>query len=288
MAHRPGRTMRSRAPIAIVLAAALVTVACSGTGPSSKPTPGLTRPVGVIAVGHSGLTGEGTAGTFEPALENSYATGTNPEVNSVYLRLIKLRPETEGHVANTAVGGAVASSLPDQAEQALGVVPVPALVIISTIDNDIRCDGTDAEHIPELGQDVRATLDIITTSSPHAHVLIVGQLGRPDPSFIRKLVGHDPSVKAALTGVGMCDFFNPRGALVRAHFETLTEIIDAYEAEEARVCAEYRQCQTDGGVRAAYKDKLANFAPDWAHGNIVGQATAAANIWPVVEQLMSR
>ncbi len=208
--------------------------------------------------------------------------------NSVYLRLIKLRPETEGHVANTAVGGAVASSLPDQAEQAWGVVPIPALVIISTIDNDIRCDGTDAEHIPELGQDVRATLDIITTSSPNAHVLIVGQFGRPDPSFIRKLVGHDPRVKAALTGTGMCDFFNPRGALVTAHFNTLTEIIDAYEAEEARVCAEYRQCQTDGGVRAAYKDKLANFAPDWAHLNVAGQAKEAANVWPVVEQLMSQ
>ncbi len=181
MAHEHGRTMRSRTPIAIVIAAARVTVACSGTGPSSKQTPDLTHPVGVIALGHSGLTGEGTAGTFEPALENSYATGTTPEVNSVYLRLIKIRPETAGHVANTAVGGAVASSLPDQAEQALALVPIPALVIISTIDNDIRCDGTDGEHIPELGQDVRARLDIITTSSPNAQVLIVGQFGRPDP-----------------------------------------------------------------------------------------------------------
>lgn len=288
MANEHGRTRWSRAPIAIVFAAALVTVACSGTGSSSRPTTDLTHPVGVIAFGHSGLTGEGTAGTFEPVFDNSYATGTNPEVNSVYLRLIKIRPDTEGHVANTAAGGAVASRLPDQAEQALSLVPIPALVIISTIDNDIRCDGTDAEHIPELGQDVGATLDIITKSSPNAQVLIVGQLGRPDPSFIRKLVGHDASVKAALTGAGMCDFFNPRGALVRGHFKTLTEIIDAYEAEEARVCAEYRQCHTDGGVRAAYKDKLANFAPDWAHGNIVGQATAAANIWPVVEQLMNR
>ena len=34
---------------------------------------------------------------------------TNPDVNSIYLRLIEVHPETEGHVANTAFGGGVAA-----------------------------------------------------------------------------------------------------------------------------------------------------------------------------------
>src|SRR4051794_10337701 len=45
-------------------------------------------PSGVIAIGHSGLTGEGTAEPERPALENSWATGTNPSVNSIYRRLL--------------------------------------------------------------------------------------------------------------------------------------------------------------------------------------------------------
>jgi hypothetical protein len=258
--------------------------ACSTSSPSGTPSQDVAEPVGVVAIGHSGMTGEGTA---EPALENSWATGTNPKVNSIYLRLAAVRPENKDHVANTASGGASASELQGQAEQALEQVAAPALVIIATIDNDIQCDATDKTHISEFGQHVRAALDAITKKSPQSRILMVTQAGRPSPAFVRELVAHDPNVKSELTGSGICDFFNPAGELVPAHFETLTGIIEAYEAEQKRVCAEYRQCQTDGGARAAYKDKLKNFAPDWNHLNLAGQAEEAKIIWPVVERILS-
>ena len=47
----------------------------------------------------------------QAALENSWATGTAPEVDSVYERLVAVRPETEGRVINAAFGGAEVSSL---------------------------------------------------------------------------------------------------------------------------------------------------------------------------------
>ena len=62
---------------------------------------------------------------------------------------------------------------------------------------------------------------------------------------------------------------------------------DAYEAEQARVCAAFPQCRTDGSVRAAYLDTLENFSPDWAHLNVKGQAAEAALIWPVVSALFT-
>lgn len=64
-------------------------------------------PVGVIAVGHSGLTGEGSDPDRpgQDAMENSWATGDAPAVNSIYQRLVAARPATKGHVANMAVGG---------------------------------------------------------------------------------------------------------------------------------------------------------------------------------------
>ena len=99
----------------------------------------------------------------------------------MYLRLVAALPDTLGHVANTARGGAVADALTVQAQSALRIVPHPALVIISTIDNDIRCDGTDAQHVPEFGVAVKKALDVITLASPDSKILLVGQAGRPSP-----------------------------------------------------------------------------------------------------------
>ena len=247
----------------------------------------VSHPVGIVAIGHSGITGEGTAGDIDwPPIENSWATGTNPAVNSVYLRLVAQVPETEGHVANAAEGGAPAYRLTAQAQSALAIVPVPLLVIIQTIDSDIQCDGTDAQHVSKFGQDVTDALDLITAASPHSRILMVGQLGRPSVAFVKMLVAHDPAVKANLTGSGPCDFYDLDGNLVQANFETLTAIIDSYEAEQARVCAAYEQCVTDGGVRATYTDKLENFSSDWNHLNVNGQAAEAKLIWPVVKGLL--
>ena len=272
----------------------LVLAACGGTGSATtapaiatvSATRDVSAPVGVIAIGHSGLTGEGTGTSYEAVLANSWATGTNPEVDSIYLRMVAARPETAGHFANTAQGGAVALQLLDQAQRSLAAVPVPQLAIVSTIDNDIRCDGTDAAHVPDFGMQVKAALDLIHTASPNTHILVVGQLGRPSVDYIEQLVATSPSEKRALTGPGICDFFTPDGQIAPAHFATLTGIIDAYEAEEARVCAAMPSCVTDGGVRAAWIDKSDLFSGDAGHLNLRGQTAEAAQIWPVVAQLL--
>ena len=122
----------------------------------------------------------------------------------------------------------------------------------------------------------------INAASPRSKILVVGQLGRPSPSFVARLVAKVPSVKSDLTGPGMCDFYDERGALRSSSFVTLTKIIDGYEAEQARVCTNVSNCRTDGGVRAAYTDTFANFSDDWNHLNVRGQAAEAKLIWPVV------
>jgi hypothetical protein len=257
-----------------------VFVAPTGT---PEPTPDLAHPVGIFAIGHSGLTGEGTAGTSEPNLANSWATGTSTQVNSVYLRLVAARPATEGHVANTAQGGAPASALEEQAHQALLSVPAPALAIISTLDNDIQCDGG---NIAAVGQSIAKGLEVIHSASPNTKILMVGQLGRPSVSFVKELVAHDPSVKAYLMGSDPCSFYGVDEKLNEAGFAKLSAVVDAYETEQARVCASEPNCATDGGVRKVWVDKLEYFASDWNHLNVQGQAKEAALIWPVVKDLL--
>jgi hypothetical protein len=246
-------------------------------------TPDLEHPIGIIAIGHSGLTGEGTAGTYEPNPKASWATGTLPTIDSVYLRLVAVRPETEGHVANTAKGGAGAALLVSQAQSALAKVPVPALAIVQTFDNDINCEGT---NIADVGDKLAAALALIHDASPNTKILVALQLGRPSVDFIKQLVAYDPAAKANLTWNDDCSFFDSNGNLRIHGVEKLSAVIDAYEAEEARVCAAVPNCVTDGGVRKAYVDKIENFSRDYAHLNALGQAAEAELIWPVVEDLL--
>jgi len=257
---------------------------------STAPSPSVDRskPVGLIAMGHSGITGEGTGGQNQAVPTKSWATGTLPEVDSVYLRMVDVVPATDGHVANAGQGGAPASELAAMAELALGTVPVPALAIIQTIDADIQCDGRDTDRITAFGENVRKAIQVVVDASPNGHVLVVGQLGRPSVAFIKTLVAKDPSQRDALSGSGPCDFFDASGNLVPAHFANLTAIIDAFEAEQAKVCAPFKQCTTDKGARARYVDKLENFSADWNHLNVHGQAAEAELIWPVVQQMLGQ
>jgi len=297
--------MRIRTSILVVTAALLA--GCGGSGPGQtaapatstasvpdpssvapSPTPDRSTPVGLIAIGHSGITGEGTGDDGQPVPEKSWATGTLEEVHSVYLRMVSAVPETEGHVANAGQGAAPASRLVAMAEQALTVVPVPALAIIQTIDADIQCDGSDADRMDAFGENVRKAVQLIVDASPKGHILVVGQLGRPRAAFLEELVAKDPSQRDVLSGSGPCDFFDPSGELDADHIANLTAIIDAFEAEQAKVCAEFSQCTTDGGVRAAYMDTLENFSRDWNHLNVRGQAAEAELIWPVVQGILAR
>ena len=271
--------------IAMLVTVVALVAACSGAGTAAPSSPSAAAVSGVIAIGHSGLTGEGTGAVYEAVPENSWATGTSPAVDSVYLRLRSQRADLAGSTSNTAHGGAVANELPGQASRALAEVPHPAVAIISTIDNDITCDGADAAHVPELGASVGQALGIIVAASPGTKILIVGQLGRPSIAFVQAVVAADPTAKATLTGPGPCDFYTPDGKLAPTHFQALTAIIQAYEDEETRRCAAVPQCTTDGGARAAWVDRIDWYAGNTGHLNVAGQAAEAANIWPVIARM---
>ena len=212
------RTLRVSIISVALLAGSTLGVAAQDEddAPSASPAP---APVGVIAIGASGLTGQNTDPTlppYSPVLENSWATGTNAEVNSIYQRLVAVRPETEGHVSNQAVGGARSNTLAYQAEVALEEVPDPALVIVSTIPNDVRCDGTDAEFIPRFGEFVKEALDVITSASPDSRILMLGLEGT-SATYAQALMEHP---EAIVGGTGMCDYFDPDGQLVPEAVDT--------------------------------------------------------------------
>jgi hypothetical protein len=231
MNHQNSRLSTAAALTAIAL---LLLAGCessqaesNGTNRSGGTTPSSPQPVGVIAIGHSGLTGENSDPNSpgQPVPQNSWATGTSTEVDSVYERLLAVRPGEKGHVANTAVGGAKVTALEEQAQRAFARVRAPELVIVQTIDNDIRCDGTDGDNVSAFGATLKSALTFINARSPRSQILVVGQLGRPRVAYVAQLVAADPAAKTSLTGNGICDFYDESGRLNRAAFTYLSGVV---------------------------------------------------------------
>jgi hypothetical protein len=244
------------------------------------------HPRGVIAFGHSALTGL-SADPDRPqenSPKSSWATGTDPKVDSVYLRLVKVRPETQGSVANTAENGAKAATLQAQAEAALDQVPFPALAIVQTIDNDIRCDGSDAAHLPEFRASVRAAVETVHSASPKTTILVVSNFG--SPAGYAKALAKDPVAVAGYADTDPCSPFTGNGTINAKGVATLTAIIDRYEAEQVRACAGIPVCHTDDGALSAYTERLELLASDRQHLLAAGHAELAALIWPTVEKVL--
>lgn len=219
-----------------------------------------------------------------PALQNSWATGSNPAVDSIYERLTAVDPAVRGHMANAAAGGAPASALAGQAASALSLEPNPRLVIIQTIDDDIRCDGSDSANYPVFGRQVKAALDLIARKAPRATILLMSQPGRPLPAS--KAIAGTPAAQVQ-SGSDMCSPFDPDLRLDMKHIRTLTAIIEGYESELATVCATVPRCHTDNGRATRFRVPASYYSPDWNHLNVTGLAALARFMWPTVAKILN-
>lgn len=281
----------------LALASSGCTSATSGQ-PGATPAPGRAstggsppaasdRLLGLVALGHSGITGY-ASDPQQPgadARENSWATGTNPAVDSIALRLTRAEPSVAGAVENDARDGTAAGQLVDEASIALSNVPHPQLIIIQTIETDVQCDGTDGAHRAVFGDAVARALHLITAASPQTKILLLSKLGRP-ATEAAALQG-DREARAHLSGDRPCDLFTARGQLAGTRITTLTRIIEGYEQELALVCAKVPRCHGDGGAMTRYVTGVPDLVPgDWRHLNVHGHARLAALMWPTVARIL--
>jgi lysophospholipase L1-like esterase len=294
------RHRRSVSAATLLALVAGIAGACGGSdsdegAESTTPAPTsleTAEPVGLVALGHSALTGENSdpGKPGQPALENSWATGTADGLDSIYQRMVELRPETEGHVENFAQGGAPAASLRAQATTALQNVPTPQLAIIQTIDGDIRCDGTDDVHVAEFGAALDDVLTKIAEASPETQILIITQPGRPalELESMADLINSEPAARALYTGPAPCGMLDDSGAQQPENIATLTAIIESYEAEQQRVCDKYPTCSTDEGALATFRREPSMVSSDFNHLNLEGQRRLAEAVWPTVQTLLDQ
>lgn len=96
-----------RAAASLTVALALAAGCSSAAHPPSAAAPSSPAPATgkfIVVLGHSGATGYNSDpnNRSRDARENSWATGTNPAVDSVYLRLLRKNPDYRDHNYNFA------------------------------------------------------------------------------------------------------------------------------------------------------------------------------------------
>jgi glycerophosphoryl diester phosphodiesterase len=141
-------------------------------------------------MGHSGLTGydsdQDAPGT--DVLANSWATGTNPDVDSVYQRVLAENPAVQGHVQNFAIDGSTVDSLVDQEVQAAAVTPAVSAILAAGASQRVLVSSfSESRRAAAL----RALPGVVSSSSARRFVV----------ALLAGKVGFSPALRGALRGL---------------------------------------------------------------------------------------
>jgi hypothetical protein len=272
----------------LTLVAGVVALAgCGGSvpGPTAAATAARTwiegYPNSIAVLGHSGGTGE-SSDPKQPGVEvreNSWATGTNPDVRSIYLRILEHNPEIEGHAINLSMGGGNVYQLAVQAEDALASDPVPELMLIQIMDNDMTCPAR-ASELARFRSLLTAVLRKLATGAPSSRQFVVSQFGSV-ATYAKTLTREE---RASQSGTGPCDFMTPSGGVAPHKVARLERAVHAYESQLAAACQAVRQCTYDGGAFGRTVDQREYLGSDLNHFSITGHGKAAAVAWAAMRR----
>lgn len=282
-------------PVAVLTVVAL-TVACSssskpgtaagGSGSASStsaPPLSTTYPNSIVVLGHSGTTGANSDPNAQDsdARQNSWATGENPDVDSIYNRLLALNPAVKGHNSNFGVDGSDVDDLDGELVQALAVKPLPDLWMIQEVDNDMQCDGTDPQNYPKFAATLTKVLQEIVAAAPKARILLVSSPPGTVDNY-GQIVEHLENGIIKNQGDGPCDMFDLDGKVVPSHWRYQEKVIFGYHAQLTSVCGQFPQCVYDGGALYRMKITADDLAVDAQHLSVSGHRKQAALEWGVL------
>jgi hypothetical protein len=255
---------------------------------SAAPVGTSTRRLDSIAVlGHSGATGtlSDPDDPLRDAHENSWATGSNPEVQSIYLRLLADHPAMKGHNYNHAINGARVDDLEFEFDNLLVEAdPLPDIILIQVVDNDMQCDGTDPDNYRPFAATLDDALTRMSRQIPGVRFYLVSQWASVR-SWTAWASGHEGQV-GANSGNGRCDVFDSKGRPRPAGMHSLQRIVDAYWRQVEEVCADHPGCFTDGAVQNAFVPTDSDVAQDLNHLSIAGHKKYAALAWQAFPEVI--
>jgi hypothetical protein len=258
----------------------------AGTAAATRPSPPARiwttgYPNSIAVLGHSGSTGE-NSDPNQPGVEvrqNSWATGSNPKVNSVYLRILAHNPAIEGRNDNYARASANVRALGEEASLLLDNDPNPDLILIQIMDNDLMCPVKPAA-LSDFRTQLTATLKKLARGAPNSSQFVVSQFGSV-PTYAKSLTKKE---RASQGGFGPCDFVTPTGEIERKKVVRAEKAIHAYESALRDACEAVRQCTYDGGAFGHIVDKREYVGADLNHLTLTGHAKAAEVAWAAMRR----
>jgi hypothetical protein len=243
---------------------------------------------------------------------NSWSTGTNPQVNSIYQRILARNPAIAGNVANWATTAVSVSDLPRQAGLAAG--QGAELVTVNIGINDacapLGSNGGQQTPLSTFRTRFEQAMSVLATAPAHPRILVATI---PNANRTWRLFHDDPNAQVRWPFGVICPplLNNPTSTAAAdvARRAAFLARLAAYNLIEAQVCGNTPRCQTDGGALFAWqfgRDDIAtvtntggvnafpfnlpvlapvgpgaipNSTGDYWHATVQGQAAIAQRIW---------
>jgi hypothetical protein len=203
-----------------------------------------------------------------------WATGDNAQVQSVYQHLLATHPSLEGHSFNVATDVASVTDLDQQFDRLLADArPLPDVVIIQTVDFDVRCDGTDDANYEPYAHELDRVLQLIRSQISGVQIFVVGDVGTA-ADFAKLIPGQKET-----HGGGPCALWDPSGKVNPAGVRSMQAIFDGYWTRAKQVCGRYPWCFTDDRAFRGVRLELADLTGHYKNLTIAGHAKLAAAAW---------
>ncbi|HST15187.1 MAG TPA: hypothetical protein VLJ44_10090 [Gaiellaceae bacterium] len=199
-------------------------------------------------------------------------------MNSVYRRILARQPAIKGHTYDLAVSGSDVNDLLPQAREAVSLPKKPGLVLIQTVDNDMKCDGTDPQNYKPYATKLAALLAFIAKRDPGARVFIVS-VWATSQNYAEAVQHLSAAGRSDKEGTGLCDVLDLSGKPRPAGIAGSERIILAYQREVAVTCARFSTCRYDGGSVHRMVIQSSDLTSDGNHLSVRGQRKMAAVVF---------
>jgi hypothetical protein len=253
-------------------------------GPPSKTAPYDEYPDSIAVIGHTTALGIGSnpADPTATVPANSWATGTNPAVNSLYQRILALHPGIKDHYVNLSDVNATIDGAPTQAFGAATREPPPDLIVMQLLDYDVPCPA-DEGFITSYGSALVGALENLHEKAPNTRVFVVSQFGSPTTQIQALTLDQRRQLGDAAADFS-CVIVDRNGQVIPKNLRLFEDAMHSYERALESACAQYELCAYDKGAFGDIVEEPEDLAADFNHLSVHGQAKAAAVAWAALQR----
>lgn len=210
---------------------------------------------------------------------NSWSTGTNPFINSMYLRILIVNPIIQGKATNLAVSGTKMVDLNGQASQLSRKVEYVTILMGA---NDVCTSSVSTmTDVATFHSQFNIAMKTVTKKAPKARVLV---LSIPDIYNLWYILKDNSSARTTWALFSICQSMlaNPLSTLqadVDRRAAVRQRNID-FNSQLQAVCALYAQCRFDNNAVFNTAFVVSDVSTiDYFHPSVAGQTKLASVAW---------